>query len=87
MRHAEGDPEDADAKMIAKAGAHRDDRRQIAAIETALREVAGDKRGEGIAHEIAAGRAEQAREALREHRRRGEHRKAGEAEREIQRSG
>ena len=68
------------AKTIARPAAMASDRRQVAAIEAALGEPAGDERGERVAHEVAAGRPEQAREALRQNRRRGEHRQAGDAE-------
>ena len=37
-------------------GGHRDDGGEVAAIEAALGEPAGDERGERIAHQVAAGR-------------------------------
>ena len=45
--------------MIARPRDHREHRGRIAPVEAALREVAGDERGERIAHEVAAGRTEQ----------------------------
>ena len=62
---------------------HREDRREIAPIEAALREGASDERGERIAHEVAARGPEEAQRALRQHRGRGEHREPCDAEGEY----
>ena len=62
------------ANTIARPQTIDDDGREVAAIESALGEPAGDERGERIGHQVAAGRAEQPRGALRQQRRRGEHR-------------
>ena len=68
MRSAEGHPGDAAREDDGEAGAHGGDGGQVAAIEAALREIAGDEGGDGIAHEISAGRPKQARETLRKDR-------------------
>ena len=67
-----------------EAGDHRENRREVAAIEAALGEVAGHERRERIRHQVAAGRPEQPPGARRQRRRRREHRQAGDAGREVQ---
>ena len=73
--------------MTARPAAIASDRRQVAAIEAALGEPAGHERGERIAQQVAAGRAEQAQRPLRQHRRGGEDRQAGDAGEQIERPG
>ena len=72
------------AKMTVSPAEHGDDRGEIAPIETARRQPARETRGRWVGHQVAARRAEQPRAALRQRRRRGENRKAGDAGRKVQ---
>ena len=73
------------AKMSAQARGHGEDGRKVAAIEATLGEIAGDKRREGIGHQEAARRTEEAQEPLRQRSARGKHGQARDARQEIER--
>jgi hypothetical protein len=76
-------PADAGRENHRKAGQHRDERQRVAPIESALGERPRYERSNRVAQKVAAGRAEQARRTLRQHRRRGKYRQTGNPEREI----
>src|SRR6185503_640864 len=58
---AREEPQPGDARRVdhEQACEHRENGREVASIEAPFREVAGEKRGERICHEIATGRSEQ----------------------------
>ena len=68
--------DDAARKDHRQPAGHREDSRDVAAIESTLGQPAGDERRKGIGHQISAGRPEQPAEALRQHRRSCKHREA-----------
>jgi hypothetical protein len=83
-RHEQPKPQRAADVHDHQTGEHRDDRREITAIEPALGKITGQKRGERIREQIAACRAEQAKCARRKRRRCGKDGESGHAGEQIQ---
>src|SRR3954469_20993893 len=77
------EPDHSAAKNKRKAARHREQGREVAAIQSSLGEPPRNESSKRIRHQIAAGWSHQSKRALRKHGRRGEDRQPDDAEKQV----